>query len=55
MHHTTLLLIEVGAMLLVLGIIARFAEKFGVSTIPLYLVAGLAFGQGGLLPLNAST
>ena len=42
-------------MLLGLGIIARFAEKFGVSTIPLYLVAGLAFGQGGLLPLNAST
>jgi CPA2 family monovalent cation:H+ antiporter-2 len=27
----------------------------GISTIPLYLLAGLAFGNGGLAPLNVSS
>ncbi|ASW53024.1 cation:proton antiporter [Plantactinospora sp. KBS50] len=55
MHHeTTVLLIEVGALLLGLGLLGRFARRIGLSPIPLYLLAGLAFGQGGLLPLNAS-
>ena len=38
-------------MLLGLGILARLANRFGLSPIPLYLIAGLAFGQGGILPL----
>ena len=54
MHDTTLLLIEVGALLLVLSLLGRVAIRFGVSPIPLYLLAGLAVGHGGLLPLNAS-
>ncbi|MFB9234796.1 cation:proton antiporter [Plantactinospora siamensis] len=55
MHHeTTVLLIEVGALLLGLGMLGRLARRIGLSPIPLYLLAGLAFGQGGLLPLNAS-
>lgn len=55
MHHeTTVLLIEVGALLLFLGLLGRLARRIGLSPIPLYLLAGLAFGQGGLLPLNAS-
>jgi CPA2 family monovalent cation:H+ antiporter-2 len=54
MHDTTLLLIEVGALLLVLSVLGRVAIRFGVSPIPLYLLAGLAVGHGGLLPLNAS-
>lgn len=54
MHDTTLLLIEVGALLLVLSILGRVAIRFGVSPIPLYLLAGLAVGHGGLLPLDAS-
>ncbi|MFC0678265.1 cation:proton antiporter [Lysobacter korlensis] len=53
MHHTTLLFIEVGALLLGLSLLGRAAGKFGISPIPLYLLAGLAFGTGGILPLNA--
>ncbi|MEV6782612.1 cation:proton antiporter [Streptomyces sp. NPDC051098] len=54
MHETTTLLIELGAIILGLGLIGRFAGRIGLSPIPLYLLAGLAFGQGGLLPLSAS-
>ncbi|PWU50441.1 cation/H(+) antiporter [Micromonospora globispora] len=54
MHETTTLLVEVGALLLLLGLLGRLSRRFGVSPIPLYLLAGLAFGHGGLLRLNAS-
>lgn len=54
MHESTLLLIEVGGLLLGLGLLSRLAARFGISPIPFYLLAGLAFGQGGLLPLSAS-
>ncbi|MEE1756590.1 cation:proton antiporter [Streptomyces sp. SP18CS02] len=54
MHNTTALLIELGALILCLGLIGRFAGRVGLSPIPLYLLAGLAFGHGGLVPLDAS-
>ncbi|MEV0291745.1 MULTISPECIES: cation:proton antiporter [unclassified Kribbella] len=55
MHEDiTALLIELGAVILALGILGRIASRFGFSPIPLYLLAGLAFGHGGLLPLAAS-
>ncbi|MER6184104.1 cation:proton antiporter [Streptomyces sp. NPDC001652] len=54
MHDTTALLIELGAIILALGLLGRLAGKFGFSPIPLYLLAGLAFGHGGILPLQAS-
>ena len=54
MHDSTTLLIEVGALLLLLGLLGRLSRRFGLSPIPLYLLAGLAFGHGGLLPLDAS-
>lgn len=54
MHETTQLLIEVGALLLVLSVLGRTAARFGFSAIPLYLLAGLAVGEGGLLPFQAS-
>ncbi|MEV4969523.1 cation:proton antiporter [Streptomyces scopuliridis] len=54
MHETTALLIELGAVILALGILGRLAGRVGFSAIPLYLLAGLAFGHGGLLPLQAS-
>ncbi len=53
--HLYTLLSEIGGVLLVLGILARLAGRIGLSPIPLYLLAGLAFGQGGLLPLSASS
>ncbi|MFJ4923714.1 cation:proton antiporter [Streptomyces sp. NPDC088725] len=54
MHDTTALLIELGSIILGLGILGRLALRVGFSPIPLYLLAGLAFGNGGLLPLGAS-
>ena len=54
MHHGSLLLIEFGAIVLVLGLLAAFASKFSISPIPFYLLAGLAFGQGGVLDLETS-
>jgi CPA2 family monovalent cation:H+ antiporter-2 len=47
------MLIELGLLVLGLGIVGRLAGRLGLSPIPLYLLGGLAFGQGGLLPLNA--
>jgi len=47
-------LIELGGVILVLGLLAATSLRLGISPIPLYLVAGLAFGQGGLLPLATS-
>src|SRR2546427_10514933 len=37
-----------------LAVLARLASRWGFSAIPLYLVAGLAFGNGGLAPLRLS-
>ncbi|MGW3454276.1 cation:proton antiporter, partial [Streptomyces albidoflavus] len=54
MHNTTAMLIELGAIILALGILGRLAGRVGFSPIPLYLLAGLAFGHGGILPLQAS-
>jgi monovalent cation:H+ antiporter-2, CPA2 family len=51
-HDTTSMLMELGLLVLGLGIVGRLAERVGLSPIPLYLLGGLAFGQGGLLPLN---
>ena len=46
--------IELGAAIAGLAILARLASRWGFSAIPLYLLAGLAFGNGGLAPLNLS-
>lgn len=54
MNGTTLLLVEVGALLLGLSLLGRLGMRFGISPIPLYLLAGLALGTGGILPLSAS-
>lgn len=50
MHNATLLL-ELGAILVGLAVLARLAGAIGMPTIPLYLSAGLAFGKGGIFPL----
>ncbi|MFJ3821862.1 cation:proton antiporter [Streptomyces nodosus] len=54
MHSTAVFLIEFGGILLSLGLLGRLAGRMGFSPIPLYLLAGLAFGKGGLLPLDTS-
>ncbi|MEJ5867102.1 cation:proton antiporter [Pseudokineococcus sp. 5B2Z-1] len=50
---TAQLLLELGAVLFGLGLVGRLASRAGLSPVPLYLLAGLAFGTGGLLPLAA--
>ena len=52
--ETGVLLIELGTVVLALGLLGRLAGRIGLSPIPFYLLAGLAFGQGGLIPLAAS-
>ncbi len=47
-------LVELGGVILGLGLLAAVSGRLGVSPIPLYLLAGLAFGEGGLLPLATS-
>lgn len=54
MHDTTVLLVEVGGLLLGLSILGRLAIRIGLSPIPLYLLAGLIFGKGGFVPMDAS-
>ena len=55
--HTAgdLFVIELGAVVLVLAIVARLARRIGLPALPLYLLVGLALGDGGLVELPAST
>ena len=53
-HDVSPIFIELGVIIGGLAILARFANRLGFSAIPLYLLAGLAFGNGGLVPLNVS-
>lgn len=46
--------IEIGTVALVLAVLARLAGRLGVTTIPFYLLAGLAVGEGGIAPLDVS-
>ncbi len=54
-HDLSHVLIELGLVVIGLAILARIASRWGFSAIPLYLLAGLAFGNGGLAPLKVST
>ena len=53
MHDAALLLVEIGAVLLGLSLLSRLADRIGISAIPFYLLAGLAFGVGGFVPFEA--
>ena len=54
MTQTTQILIEAGVLLFVMSLLGRIAARFGFSPIPLYLLLGLAFGEGGIVPFDAS-
>jgi monovalent cation:H+ antiporter-2, CPA2 family len=54
LHDTSFTLIELGAAIFGLAILSRLASRWNISAIPLYLLAGLAFGNGGLAPMNLS-
>src|SRR3989441_1595866 len=51
-HNVSHVFIELGLVVVGLAVLARLANRWGFSAIPLYLLAGLAFGRGGLAPLE---
>lgn len=53
-NDATQLFLELGGLLVLVAALIRLANRLGVSPIPLYLLAGLAFGTGGLVPLGTS-
>jgi monovalent cation:H+ antiporter-2, CPA2 family len=54
MENISLIFIELGVAIIGLALLTRLASRWGFSSIPLYLLAGLAFGNGGILPLQFS-
>ncbi|GAA3751588.1 cation:proton antiporter [Salinactinospora qingdaonensis] len=53
MHVSATLLMELGAVFLVLSFLAAVARRWAFSPVPLYLLAGLALGEGGIAPIPA--
>ncbi len=49
-----LLVIELGALVLALAVVARLARRIGLPALPLYLLAGLVLGEGSLFEIDAS-
>lgn len=54
MQVSATLLLELGVILTLLTVLGTVARRFALSPIPLYLVAGLALGEGGLAPVPAA-
>lgn len=52
MSGTALALVELGAVFFALGVLGRLAGRIGMSPIPLYLIGGLCFGEGGFIQLG---
>ena len=48
MHDSVSLLLQIGLLLVILTILGGLARRVSLSPIPLYLLAGLALGDGGL-------
>jgi monovalent cation:H+ antiporter-2, CPA2 family len=46
--------VEIGAIALALALLSRLAGRLGITAIPLYLLAGLAVGDGGVATLDVS-
>jgi len=46
--------IEIGAIILGLALLSRLAARLGITAIPLYLLAGLAVGKGGVIDLDVT-
>lgn len=54
MQVSATLLLELGVILTVLTVLGALARRFALSPIPLYLVTGLALGEGGVAPVPAA-
>ncbi len=54
MHTSLALLLELGIILILLSALGSFARRFGMPPIPLYLLTGLALGEGGVALVPAA-
>ena len=52
--EVALAFIEIGAIAIGLSFLALAAGRVGISAVPLYLIAGLAFGEGGLVDVTVA-
>ncbi len=52
--EAALAFVEIGATALGLALLARLAGRLGITAVPLYLLAGLALGDGGLVQLDVT-
>lgn len=50
----SLTILEIGIVFVALGILSWLALKLKISNVPLFLIAGLALGKGGVAPLALS-
>ncbi|ASN22844.1 cation:proton antiporter [Streptomyces pluripotens] len=55
MRISVALLLELGIILTALSVLGALARRFALSPIPLYLLAGLALGEGGIAPVPAAS
>lgn len=46
--------LEIGAVAIGLAVLSRLAGRIGITAVPLYLIAGLAFGEGGIAEIGVS-
>jgi CPA2 family monovalent cation:H+ antiporter-2 len=53
-HTPVTLLLELGIILAALSVLGTVARRFTLSPVPLYLLAGLALGEGGIAPVPAA-
>lgn len=51
---TARIVLELGVLLLALGAVARLAVAWKIASAPLFLMVGLAFGDGGVVPVELS-
>ncbi|MFM1973782.1 MAG: hypothetical protein RLZZ345_866, partial [Actinomycetota bacterium] len=50
----SLAIFEIGAVFVLLGLLSFLSMKLHISNIPLFLLAGLSLGKGGIVPLELS-
>ncbi|MFC4058977.1 cation:proton antiporter [Planomonospora corallina] len=54
MHVSAALLLELGLILVALGVLGAMARRLTLSPVPLYLLTGLVLGEGSALPVPAA-
>ena len=54
MHTSAALLLELGIVLTLIAVLGTWARRYSLSPVPLYLLAGLFLGEGGIAPVPAA-